>query len=108
MRCVTFVEERKKGGGPLNTPIILIIMLIVLTCVWTFQLWKKKMENRRRDVRESEELEESVRMENEIKFRKQSRNVRALEIVRTTGRGRKLFAWKLNGKRRGWRMKTTI
>jgi hypothetical protein len=69
--CVTFVEERKKGGGPLNTPIILIIMLIMLTCVWTFQLWKKRMENRRREVRESEELEESVRMENEIKFRKQ-------------------------------------
>ena len=71
-KVVTFEEEeRKKGGGPLNAPIILIITLIVLTCVWTFQLWKKKMENRRRDVRESEELEESVRMENEIKFRKQ-------------------------------------
>jgi hypothetical protein len=71
-KVVTFEEEeRKKGGGPLNAPIILIITLIMLTCVWTFQLWKKKMENRRRDVRESEELEESVRMENEIKFRKQ-------------------------------------
>ena len=67
--CVV-TEERKKEG-PLNMPIILIIMLIMLTCVWTFQLWKKKMESRRRDVRENEELEESVRMENEIKFRKQ-------------------------------------
>jgi hypothetical protein len=65
------VSDREKNSSPFETSVMLTATMIIMCCVLTFRLWRQKWLSRRRELQEQEDLEASVRSENEIKFRTQ-------------------------------------
>ena len=65
------VSDREKNASPFETSVMLTATMIIMCCVLTFRLWRKKWLSRRRELQEQEDLEATVRSENEIKFRTQ-------------------------------------